>query len=78
VKGIALVITDVVMPEMGGKQLMQELGRAIPTLKVLALTGYAMEESQEELKEAGFLDVVYKPFEMDTLAQVVRRALDED
>ncbi|OQY24322.1 MAG: hypothetical protein B6I35_01910 [Anaerolineaceae bacterium 4572_32.2] len=59
---IDLVITDIVMPKMGGKQLMQELGKAIPALKVLALTGYAMEESQEELKEAGFLDVVYKPF----------------
>ncbi|MBU0704803.1 MAG: response regulator, partial [Chloroflexi bacterium] len=75
---IDLVITDLVMPEMGGKQLMQELGRTIPALKVLALTGYAMEESREELKEAGFLDVVYKPFEVDTLAQIVRWALDED
>ena len=75
---IDLVITDIVMPKMGGKQLMQELGKAIPALKVLALTGYAMEESQEELKEAGFLDVVYKPFEVDQLARVIRRALDEE
>ena len=78
VKGIALVITDLVMPEMGGKQLMQELGRAIPALKVLALTGYAVEQSRDELKKAGFLDVVYKPFDVGMLAQVIRRALDEE
>jgi len=78
VKGIDLVITDIVMPKMGGKQLMQELGRTIPALKVLALTGYAMEKSREELKEAGFLDVVYKPFDVDNLAHVIRWALGED
>jgi len=72
---IDLVITDLVMPKMGGKQLMQELGKINPDLKVLALTGYAMEQSQEELKEAGFLDVIYKPFDVDKLARVIHRAL---
>jgi len=75
--GADLVITDLVMPEMGGKRLMQELRKATPDLKVLALTGYAMEKSREELKDAGFLDVVYKPFDVDVLAQIIRRALDE-
>ncbi|MEE9616529.1 MAG: PAS domain S-box protein, partial [Anaerolineae bacterium] len=77
VKGIDLVITDLVMPVMGGKKLMQELRKAIPDLKVLALTGYAMEKSRGKLKDAGFLDVVYKPFDVDVLAQIIRRALDE-
>ncbi|MEA3340999.1 MAG: response regulator, partial [Chloroflexota bacterium] len=76
--GVDLVITDLVMPKMGGEQLLQELRKATPDLKVLALTGYAMEKSREELKEAGFLDVVYKPFEVDDLARVIRRVLDED
>jgi len=77
VKGIDLVITDLVMPEMGGERLMQELRKATPDLKVLAITGYAMEKNREELKDAGFLDVVYKPFDVDVLAQIIRRALDE-
>ncbi len=77
VKGIDLVITDLVMPEMGGEQLMQELRKATPDLKILALTGYVMEKSRGELKDAGFLDVVYKPFDVDVLAQIIRRALDE-
>jgi len=78
IKGIDLVITDLVMPEMGGKALVQKLRETVPGLKALVITGYIVEEDTWGLKEAGFLDVVYKPFEVDGLAQVIRRALDED
>ena len=74
--GADLVITDLMMPEMGGKQLMQALKEATPELEVLAITGYTTEGKLEELKAAGFLDVIYKPFDVDVLAQVIRRALD--
>jgi len=69
-QGVDLVITDVVMPEMGGKRLVRELRKTI--------TGYIVEENVQELRKEGFLDVVYKPFDMDRLAHVVRRVLDED
>ena len=75
---IDLVITDVVMPEMGGKQLMRELRKANPDLKALAITGYLMQEDLEALKEVGFLDVIHKPLDTETLAKAVRRALDEN
>jgi len=78
VERVDLVITDIVMPEMGGKQLFQELEKVTPGIKVLAITGYVMQEDLEALKEGGFLDVVHKPFDVDVLAQVVRRALDAD
>ena len=77
-QGVDLVITDVVMPEMGGKRLVRELRKTHPGLKALAITGYIVEENVHELRKEGFLDVVYKPFDMDRLAQVVRRVLDED
>jgi len=73
--GADLVITDVVMPEMGGKELMRELTRSDPNLKALGITGYALEKVAEELREAGFLDVVHKPFDVKELARVIRRAL---
>jgi len=60
---VSLVITDMVMPEMGGKELMQRLRSTRPTLKALGITGYAREEVTEELREVGFLNVVRKPFE---------------
>jgi two-component system cell cycle sensor histidine kinase/response regulator CckA len=75
--GVDLVLTDLVMPEMGGKRLMRTLGRTNPGLKGLAITGYSVQEDLQALKEVGFLDVVYKPLDMDRLARAVRRALDD-
>ena len=73
---IALIVTDLVMPEMGGKALVQALHDNDPGQKVLVMTGYTTEESTESLRAAGFLEVIRKPFEADSLAWVVRRALD--
>ncbi len=72
---IDLVITDIVMPEMGGKELLTELRRLAPQVKALGVTGYAMQENLETLQQAGFLDVLNKPFDIETLAQVIRRVL---
>jgi len=77
-EGVDLVITDIVMPEMGGKELVQELTRTNPALKALAITGYVMEKDINGLRETGFLSVIHKPFEADTLALAVRQALDTD
>ncbi len=77
-QGVDLLITDVVMPEMGGKELIRELGRELPGLKALAITGYALEQVAGELRAAGFLDVIHKPFEIGALARMIRRALDVD
>ena len=73
-----LLITDMVMPEMGGEELVQQLRRKHPTLKALGITGYTAQRASEEWRGAGFLDVIHKPFDVETLAQVVRRALDAD
>jgi PAS domain S-box-containing protein len=75
---IVLVITDLVMPEMGGEALVYELKRLAPACKVLAITGYTMQVGVRTLKEAGFFDVVHKPFDADMLAQVIYRALMEE
>jgi two-component system cell cycle sensor histidine kinase/response regulator CckA len=75
---VDLVLTDLVMPEMGGKELAHELKKTVPRVKVLAITGYTLIESVEELKQAGILDIVHKPFEVKTLAEVIRQTLDAD
>ncbi len=73
--GADLVITDLVMPEMGGKELMQMLTRSNPDLKALGITGYAVNQIADELRNIGFLDVVHKPFEVEELARAIHRAL---
>jgi signal transduction histidine kinase/ActR/RegA family two-component response regulator len=73
---VDLVVTDVVMPEMGGRALLQELTELRPGLPVLAVTGYTMNEEVMSLTDLGFVDVLQKPFDACSLAQGVRRALD--
>ncbi len=74
---IDLVITDLVMPEMGGRELVQELSATRHSLKALGITGYALEEDDlTDLKASGFASVIRKPFETEDLARPIRHALE--
>lgn len=73
---IDLVLTDVVMPEMRGEELLRELRARRPNLKTVAMTGYAVETDDESLKDAGFTDVIGKPFAIEELASIIRQALE--
>ncbi|MBN1810961.1 MAG: response regulator [Anaerolineae bacterium] len=72
---IALVVTDIVMPEMGGETLIRELKKMKPCARILAITGYALAHDLEKLKEMGILGTIQKPFEVDALAEAIRQAL---
>jgi PAS domain S-box-containing protein len=74
---IDLIITDVVMPTMGGVELIQELIKIDPHVKALAITGYTLTVDKRELKEAGIIDVVTKPFDAATLGSIISRVLEE-
>ena len=75
---VDLVITDLVMPAMGGKELIAELNRLDQGVKALAMTGYALETQRAELREAGILDIIRKPFDVNSLGRTIRRILDAD
>jgi PAS domain S-box-containing protein len=72
---IHLMLTDVVMPEMNGRQLAQRLLGERPDLQVLYMSGYADNalSSDDALTSSIFLQ---KPLTPDSLAQAVRRVLD--
>ncbi len=75
---IALVLTDVTMPETGGMALAQILRKRSSTIKVVALTGYPLEEEAEELLAQGVVDWLQKPLNLKQLAQIVSRSLRLD
>jgi len=74
---IDLVISDVVMPEMGGRELGRALARVEPTLLVLFMSGY----TGEDVVQRGLLDpdapFQQKPFTPAGLATKVRAMLDQ-
>jgi len=74
---VDLVVTDIVMPEMGGKALVEKMKRAAPGLKAIGITGYTVTQVVSELKEVGFSDVIHKPFGVEELTGIIRRVLDE-
>jgi two-component system, cell cycle sensor histidine kinase and response regulator CckA len=74
---IHLLVTDLVMPNIGGRELAQRLTPQRPAMKVLFMSGYS-EDSALDIEEAGAsAAVLQKPFSLDVLARSVRRVLDE-
>ena len=74
---IHLLLTDVVLPQMGGKELADQLKKSRPDLKVLYTSGY----TDYAIVHHGVLDsgthFLQKPFSLKTLSQKVREALDK-
>ncbi|HPM75820.1 MAG TPA: 7TM diverse intracellular signaling domain-containing protein [bacterium] len=75
---IDLLLTDVVMPQMNGKDLYRQLVGRQPHLKVLYMSGY----TEDVIAHHGVLErgtrFIQKPFSIDVLLQEVRAILDSD
>jgi two-component system, cell cycle sensor histidine kinase and response regulator CckA len=73
---IQLMITDVVMPKMGGPQVAAQLGAERPDMKTLFVSGYA----ENTVLQHGDIDVtarfLSKPFSLSTLANKIREVLE--
>jgi len=72
---IALVLSDVVMPGMGGIALLHTLRKQGLTVDVVMLTGHLLEDELEDLRAQGMTDWLLKPLSLEQLAEVVARAL---
>ncbi len=73
-----LVITDVVMPEMNGKELADQLKNRLPDLKVLFISGY----TDEIIARRGVINpdipFLQKPFSRDQVADKIEKLLHRD
>jgi DNA-binding response OmpR family regulator len=72
-----LVITDVVMPEVDGFQVMEYLKDYAPDVVVIAMTAYVSTESAIEALRHGAYDYLAKPFDVDLMQIVIKRALEK-
>jgi PAS domain S-box-containing protein len=76
-KEIHLLLTDVIMPGMSGRELAVTLGLQHPNLKVLYMSGY----TDDAIVHHGVLEegvnYIQKPFTLDALARKVREVLDQ-
>ena len=74
--GIDLVLTDVVMPEMGGNELFERLRARNPGVRVLFMSGYTDKLPPGNGAISGGAGFVEKPFTVETLIRRLREVLD--
>ena len=74
---IDLLLSDVILPNMNGRQIYERLALTMPKLRVLFMSGYTENIiAPHGVLEGGFY-FVQKPFSLKELARKVREALDE-
>ncbi|RME67299.1 MAG: response regulator [Alphaproteobacteria bacterium] len=71
---IDLVVSDVVMPNMDGPALVQEIRKLIPNIKVIFISGYAQDDFRNSIAEGAY-SFLPKPFSLNQLAETVKDVL---
>ena len=72
---IDLVIIDMVMPEMGGRECFRALRELDPHVKAVLSTGYGRDGKAQGALDDGMLGFVQKPYRMQELSAAVAAAL---
>lgn len=72
-----LLITDLVMPGVGGIELLKEVKARHPKCLVLLMTGYASLDTAIEAIRGGAYDYIRKPFKLDELKVIVDNACEK-
>jgi CheY-like chemotaxis protein len=73
---IALLFTDIVMPDVNGRELADEAQRRCPQLKVLFTTGYTRNAVVHNGVVDAHVHLIGKPFTIDQLAHKLRAVLE--
>ncbi|MCX6047757.1 MAG: response regulator, partial [Chloroflexi bacterium] len=75
---IALVLCDWIMPVMDGTTLYKRLTKKWPAVKMMIMTGYAVDFQNPALTPGGIVDWLSKPFDVEQLARALQKALRSD
>jgi DNA-binding NtrC family response regulator len=72
-----LVITDMVMPKIGGLAAYREIRKLRADIACLVITGYGPDEGMQFLDAQG-VHIMQKPFTLDALSEKIREILDSE
>lgn len=70
-----MVITDVMMPDITGIELLEHVKRVSPDTAVIVITAYASHDTAVEAMKLGAEDYITKPFNVDEFSIIIRRSL---
>lgn len=74
-KTIDMVLTDYIMPEMNGLELLELVSNTFPGMLVIIITAYAEVDVAIDAVKKGAFDFITKPFKTDQLAQTIEKAV---
>lgn len=72
-----LLVGDIAMPDGDGYELLDKLRQSEPTLKAIAISGYATAHDAHKARAAGYDQFFAKPFHTDRLIAAILRLLSE-
>ena len=71
---VHVVVTDLVMPKVGGMELLKKVSADYPDVPVILITAHGSVDSAVAALKAGAFDYVTKPFEQEELRKVIAKA----
>ena len=74
---IDLLITDIRMPAMSGKELVDKIRQTSPDLKVLFVSGFITDKIIDKVDVDKNIDYIEKPFDREQLLEKIQNLLDE-
>lgn len=74
----SLVITDMNMPRMDGMELIRNIRRDYPQLRVILITAFGTPETEKQARRIGANDYLAKPFDFEELEERVRRLFEKE
>ncbi len=72
---IDLVLLDMIMPELAGKETYEELKKLNPDIRVILMSGFSQNGKAAKILEAGVFGFLKKPFKLNDLSIIVSNAL---
>jgi two-component system response regulator AtoC len=73
---IDLLVTDLIMPDMTGVEVLRAIKQIQPTCAALVITAYGTIKTAVEAMRLGAFNYITKPFDVDEVRQMVKKALD--
>jgi len=74
----SIILTDLVMPEMGGMELIENVKNTHPDIEIIVMTGYGDIKTAVEAMKKGASDFITKPFDKEELLNIINKILKKE